>query len=99
MERLLQLIPSNIGYGECGGVILSPRSCWSIQLMCGKVHLLSISASCGGQLPSGLTELVICDNWLGAAREYWWVQPQETGKVVDRWRWVVVVVLVLILDE
>src|SRR3954468_3858850 len=99
-ERLLELIPSHIGYGECGGVILPPRGCWSIQLMCGKAHLLSVSASCSGQLSSDLAKPVICNDRLRAAREHWWVQPQETGKVVDRgwWRWVVVV-LVLILDE
>ena len=89
---MLELVPSHICYGECGGVILPPPSCWSIQLMCGKAHLLCVSTSCGGQLPSDLAEPVICDNRLRAAREHEWVQPQETGKVVDRgWRWWVVV--------
>ena len=67
--------------------------------MCGKAHLLSVSASCGGQLPSDLAKPVICYNWLSAAREYRWVQPQKTGKVVNWgwlwWWWAFVVALVL----
>ena len=57
--------------------------------MCGKAHLLSVSASCGGQLSFDLAKPVICNDQLRAAREHWWVQPQETGKVVDRgwWSW------------
>ena len=68
--------------------------------MCGKAHLLSVSASCGGQLPSNLAKPIMCDDWLRVTRQHEWVQPQEMGMVVDRgwWRWVVVV-LVLILDE
>ena len=66
--------------------------------MCSKLHLLTICASCSGQLPSYLAEPIICYNWLGATRIHRRLQPKEMSQVIPRWWWwwvVVVVALVL----
>ena len=96
-ESLLKLIPCDSVYWVGGYEILPPCCHGSVKLVSGKLHFLTIRASCSGQLPSYLAEPIVCYYWLGATGKHQWIQPKETGKVVNRWSWVVVVVL-LVLD-
>ena len=67
--------------------------------MCGKTQLLSICATCGGQLPSNPAKPVISNYRLGASRKHRWIQPQKTGCVINWWWWRRVVVVALVLDQ
>src|SRR3954463_13690605 len=102
-ESLLKLIPCDSVYRVSGCEIFPPCCCGSFKLMRCKLHLLSIGASCSGQLPSYLAEPIICYNRLGATGIHRRIQPKETSQMISRWWWwwvvVVVVVVVVVLHQ
>src|SRR3954470_20634669 len=98
-ESLLKLIPCDSVYRVSGCKIIQPCCRGSFKLMCGKLHFLSIGASCSGQLPSYLAEPIICYNQLGATGIYRRIQPKETSQMISKWWWwwVIVVVVVVVV--